>query len=363
MDQSDTLSLTTLKDQCQQGIEAAGSLAALDDVRVAFFGKKGAITALNQSLRTLSVEEKKTFGKELNHVRTALLAAFDSKRAVLQEQALNEQLEAERLDVTLPPQTEPSGALHPVYQTMAELIEIFGSPGFMMKEGPDIETDFNNFTALNIPASHPARQEHDTFYCPATESGDVPVLRTHTSPVQIRTLMSEAPPLRIMSPGRTYRCDDDATHAPNFHQMEGLVVEPGVHMGHLKHLLLTFVRQFFENDNIQLRFRPAYFPFTEPSAEIDIGYSEDNGILKLGGSDNWLEILGCGMVHPAVLRNCGVDPSVYQGFAFGMGIERVCMLKYGMRDLRAFFDGDQRWLKHYGSAPLWAPTLVGGLSS
>jgi phenylalanyl-tRNA synthetase alpha chain len=276
--------------------------------------------------------------------------------------ALDAVVAADRVDITLPVRPEREGRLHPISQTFDEIIAIFGEMGFAVAEGPDIEDDFHNFTALNIPPEHPARQMHDTFYLPEKEDGERLLLRTHTSPVQIRTMQSSEPPLRIIVPGRTYRCDSDMTHTPMFHQVEGLIVDETTHMGHLKGCLIEFCRAYFEVDDVPVRFRPSYFPFTEPSAEVDIGCSRAGGELKIGEGDDWLEILGCGMVHPKVLAACGVDPEKYQGFAFGMGIERIAMLKYGIPDLRTFFDADLRWLRHYGFVPLEVPTLLRGLT-
>jgi phenylalanyl-tRNA synthetase alpha chain len=270
-------------------------------------------------------------------------------------------LAEERIDVSLPARPTEIGRLHPIGQTIDELVAIFGEMGFSVAEGPHIETDFHNFTALNIPPDHPARQEHDTFYLPKDETGERKVLRTHTSPVQIRSMMSGEPPFRIIVPGRTFRADHDATHSPMFHQVEGLVIDRATHMGHLKGTLTAFCRAFFGVDDLPLRFRPSFFPFTEPSAEVDIGCSRVGEQLKIGAGSDWLEILGCGMVHPKVLANCGIDPEIYQGYAFGMGIERIAMLKYGIPDLRPFYDTDLRWLRHYGFLPLEQPSMVRGL--
>jgi phenylalanyl-tRNA synthetase alpha chain len=278
------------------------------------------------------------------------------------EAALNARLATERIDVSLPPRPEQRGFIHPISQVMDELTAIFGEMGFAVAEGPDIEDDFYNFGALNIPPEHPARQEHDTFYLPDRADGAKMVLRTHTSPVQIRTMQKTTPPIRIIAPGRTYRSDHDATHSPMFHQVEGLVIDEKTHMGHLKGCLIEFCRAFFGVDDLPVRFRPSYFPFTEPSAEVDIGCTRKGGELTIGAGDDWLEILGSGMVHPRVLENCGIDSTKYQGFAFGMGIERIAMLKYGIPDLRTFYDSDLRWLKHYGFVPLDVPTLTGGLA-
>ena len=288
-------------------------------------------------------------------------SAIESRRRVLQDLEMDARLVKERLDVSLPARPREMGRLHPIGQTMDELVAIFGEMGFSVAEGPHIESDFHNFTALNIPPDHPARQEHDTFYLPPDETGERKVLRTHTSPVQIRSMMAGPPPYRIIVPGRTFRADHDATHSPMFHQVEGLVIDKATHMGHLKGTLTSFCRAFFGVEDLPLRFRPSFFPFTEPSAEVDIGCSREGDQLKIGAGSDWLEILGCGMVHPKVLANCGVDPDAYQGYAFGMGIERIAMLKYGMPDLRPFYDSDIRWLRHYGFLPLEQPSMVRGL--
>lgn len=331
-----------LKSQVLGEIELAGTLAVLEDVRVSVLGKKGHLTLLMKDLGQKPPEERKTFGAELNVLKDALTQALDKRKAQLEEEALNARLASETLDVTLPPRLQPQGKIHPLSHALDQVIHIFGQMGFVVAEGPDIEEDFYNFTALNIPLEHPARQEQDTFYLPPSPKNKQPlVLRTHTSPVQIRTMLKEKPPLRIIAPGRTYRSDYDATHTPMFHQIEGLVVDTKTHMGNLKGCLEEFCRLFFEDPSLKLRFRPGYFPFTEPSAEVDIQWK--------GGE--WLEILGCGMVHPNVLRNCDIDPDEYQGFAFGMGIERITMLKYGIEDLRLFYESDLRWLNQYGFAP------------
>jgi phenylalanyl-tRNA synthetase alpha chain len=343
-------------------IAAAGDAAALDAVRVAVLGKKGGVTELMKSLGKLPVEQRKDAGAALNTLKTELSDAIDARAAALAGSALESRLATERVDVTLPMRPLPDGRIHPLSQTLDEIVAIFGEMGFAVAEGPDIEDDFHNFTALNIPPEHPARQSHDTFYMKSVDGQAAKLLRTHTSPVQIRTMMSQKPPIRIIVPGRTFRVDYDATHSPNFHQVEGLVIDRKTHMGHLKGCLIEFVRAFFDVADLPVRFRPSYFPFTEPSAEVDIGCSRAGGELKIGAGGDWLEILGCGMVHPKVLANCGIDPNEYQGFAFGMGIERVTMLKYGIPDLRTFYDADLRWLKHYGFVPLDVPSMVGGLT-
>jgi phenylalanyl-tRNA synthetase alpha chain len=350
-----------LRDELLAAVEDADTLAELDAVRVAALGKKGRITGMMKTLGGLDPEARKARGQELNAIKDVVAEAIASRQAILKRAAMNARLEVERVDVTLPVTGTSTGHIHPITQTMEEMIAIFADMGFQVAEGPDIEDDFHNFTALNIPPEHPARQMHDTFYLPSQQDGKEMVLRTHTSPVQVRTMTSTKPPIRIVAPGRTFRSDYDATHTPMFHQIEGLVIDEATHMGHLKGCLIDFCRAYFQIDDLPLRFRPSYFPFTEPSAEVDIGCSRSGGELKLGNYGDWLEILGCGMVHPRVLEMCGIDPERYQGFAFGMGIERPAMLKYGIPDLRTFFEADTRWLKHYGFVPLNIPSLATGL--
>jgi len=354
--------LSELESKWKGAAEAAATADALEAIRVEALGKKGEITGLMKTLGTLSPDERKSFGQQLNLVKDAVTAAIETRKSALAEAAIDARLQTEKLDLTLPARPEPVGRIHPISQTIDEIIAIFGEMGFGVREGPDIEDDFHNFEALNIPKDHPARQMQDTFYLPAKPDGSQMVLRTHTSPVQVRTMQSEKPPLRVICPGRTYRVDSDMTHSPMFHQVEGLVIDESTHMGHLKGCLTDFCRAFFGIDDLKLRFRPSYFPFTEPSAEVDIGCDRSGGELKLGVGNDWLEILGCGMVHPKVIKNCGMDPEKYQGFAFGMGIERIAMLKYGIPDLRTFYDADLRWLKHYGFLPLDVPSVVGGLT-
>jgi phenylalanyl-tRNA synthetase alpha chain len=345
-------------------IDAAGDLAALEAERVAALGKQGAVTGLLKTLGGMTPEERSEQGPRIHKLREAVTEAIATKKAVLDDAALEQRLATERLDLTLPVEPVPEGSVHPVSQVMDELAEIFADLGFAIATGPEIEDDWHNFTALNIPETHPARAMHDTFYFDRTDGeGHRMLLRTHTSPVQIRTMMSEAPPIYVIAPGRTYRSDSDATHTPMFHQLEGLVIDRGITLGHLKWTLETFLKAYFERDDIVLRLRPSYFPFTEPSAEVDVGYTMQNGRRVLGGSDHWMELLGSGMVHPKVIANCGLDPEEWQGFAFGCGIDRLAMLKYGMDDLRAFFDGDIRWLKHYGFRALDVPTLSGGVGA
>ncbi len=353
--------LAELKTSLLAEVAQAGDLAQLDAVRVSALGKKGRVTEALKTLGTLAPEQRKAAGQAINEVKGAVEAALDARKAALGDAALNARLEAERLDVSLPVRPWPVGHLHPISQTIEELIAIFGEMGFAWAEGPHIEDDFNNFTALNIPEDHPARQDHDTFYLRPDALGRRKVLRTHTSPVQIRTMVAKAPPIRIICPGRTFRSDHDATHSPMFNQVEGLEIEEGTHMAHRKGALIDFLRAFFGVEDLPVRFRPSYFPFTEPSAEVDIGCSRADGQLRIGAGKDWLEILGCGMVHPKVLVNCGIDPTKYQGFAFGMGIERIAMLKYGMPDLRPFYESDLRWLRHYGFLPLDVPSMVRGL--
>ncbi len=365
--------LDTIRAEALAAAAAAATPEQLETARVAALGKKGTVSGLMKSLGAMDPEARKAAGAALNALRDEVSAALDAAKAVLEAKALGERLSRERIDVTLPSRSEAMGRIHPISQTIEEITAIFAQMGFTVAEGPDIEDDFHNFTALNIPPEHPARQMHDTFYFGERPGGSAAnstggalggrhLLRTHTSPVQIRTMLADKPPIRVLVPGRTYRCDSDMTHTPMFHQVEGLVIDETTNMSHLKGCLIEFVRAFFEVDDVPVRFRPSFFPFTEPSAEVDIGCSRDGGELKIGPGAGWLEILGCGMVHPNVLRNCGIDPDRYQGFAFGMGVERVAMLKYGIPDLRTFFDSDLRWLKHYGFVPLDVPTLSGGLT-
>jgi phenylalanyl-tRNA synthetase alpha chain len=349
-------------------IDAAPDLQALEGERVALLGKQGEITALLKTLGGMSPEERQVEGPRIHGLRERVTAALAARKAALEGAALERRLATERLDLTLPVPTGPQGTVHPVSQVMDELAEIFADLGFSVATGPEIEDDWRNFTALNIPESHPARAMHDTFYFGQSPPDRRMLLRTHTSPVQIRTMQSQPPPIRIIAPGRTYRSDSDATHTPMFHQVEGLVIDRDIHLGHLKWTLETFIKAYFERDDIVLRLRPSYFPFTEPSAEVDIGFRIVDGRRVLGGSPDegeggWMELLGSGMVHPRVLEACGLDPDEWQGFAFGCGIDRLAMLKYGMDDLRAFFDGDIRWLRHYGFAALDVPTLSGGVGA
>ncbi len=346
-------------------IEAATDLESLEQARIQVLGKKGAMPALWNELRKLPPDELRSRAPAFHNWDGAINGTIVAQKTIFESAALNARLATERLDMTLPAPILPQGSIHPVSQVMDELAEIFADMGFAVAEGPEIEDDWHNFTALNIPETHPARAMHDTFYFGDNHKMDGRqfLLRTHTSPVQIRTMTSATPPIRIIAPGRVYRSDSDATHTPMFHQIEGLVIDRGIHMGHLKWTLETFLKAFFERDDVVLRLRPSYFPFTEPSAEVDVGYTLINGKRVIGGSDGWMEVLGSGMVHPKVIAACGLDPEIYQGFAFGTGVDRLAMLKYGMDDLRAFFDGDLRWLKHYGFAALDVPTLSGGVGS
>jgi phenylalanyl-tRNA synthetase alpha chain len=354
-------------DQLKSDLLAAignADLAGLEDIRVSALGKSGSVTGLLKTLGGMSPEERQTTGPRIHALREAVSEALTARKTGLERAALDARLAGEMLDMTLPADVPSAGTVHPVSQVMDELAEIFADLGFAVATGPEIEDDWHNFTALNIPESHPARAMHDTFYFPDQADGERKMLlRTHTSPVQIRTMVNQKPPIRIIAPGRTYRSDSDATHTPMFHQVEGLVIDKGITLGHLKWTLETFLKAYFERDDIVLRLRPSYFPFTEPSAEVDVGYTIQNGKRVIGGSDHWMEVLGSGMVHPKVIAACGLDPDEWQGFAFGCGIDRLAMLKYGMDDLRAFFDGDIRWLKHYGFAALDVPTLSGGVGA
>ncbi len=358
--------LKELEANVLQSINNAADLRALDEVRVSVLGKKGSLTEKMKSLGTLPQEEKIAAGKALNILKNTIETAIDSKKHELETAELNKKLAGERIDVTLPIRPETQGRIHPVSKIYEEVVAIFGQMGFEVAEGPDVEDQFHNFNALNMPANHPARQMQDTFYIANPDSADFDdsfVVRTHTSGIQIRTMEAKKPPIRIIAPGRTYRSDFDATHTPMFHQVEGLVIDKTTTMAHLKGCLYDFVKAFFEIDDIKVRYRPSYFPFTEPSAEMDIGCRKGKEELKIGEGDDWLEILGCGMVHPNVLRAGGIDPDEYQGFAFGMGIDRLAMLKYGIPDLRTFFESDLRWLKHYGFVPLDTSSMTGGLSN
>ena len=327
-------------------LKLISSIDSLEALRIKYLGKKGLVSLEMKSLSSLSIDEKKIKGQELNTFKSFFEKEIQNKRSEIETSSINEKLRKENIDATLPPRNFETGRLHPISQTTYKIIEIFGNMGFSVKSGPDIETDFNNFTALNIPDHHPAREMQDTFYL------DKKVLRTHTSPVQVRTMFETKPPIRIIVPGRTYRSDSDSTHTPMFHQVEGLLIDEKSTMSHLKGCLIDFLKEFFEISDLKYRFRPSYFPFTEPSAEMDIAYTKTNNVLKFGEGDKWLEILGCGMVNPIVLENCKIDSKKFQGFAFGMGIERLSMLKYGITDIRSFYESDFRWIQHYGFNPL-----------
>ena len=363
--------IEAIQAQLLADIEAAADTGAVEALRVATLGKAGRITALLKTLGGMTPEERQAQGPAIHGLRETVTAALAARKALLDAAALDVKLAAEAMDMTLPADAAPRGSVHPVSQVMDELAEIFADMGFAVATGPEIEDDWRNFTALNIPETHPARAMHDTFYFPPQMNdaeGRAMLLRTHTSPVQIRTMMSEEPPIHIIAPGRVYRSDSDATHTPMFHQVEGLVIDRGIHMGHLKWTLETFLKAYFERDDIVLRLRPSYFPFTEPSAEVDVGYKQEKGRRIVGGNGDdaghaWMELLGSGMVNRRVIANCGLDPDEWQGFAFGVGVDRLAMLKYGMDDLRAFFDGDLRWLSHYGFGALSVPTLSGGVSA
>jgi phenylalanyl-tRNA synthetase alpha chain len=356
--------LNPLEAETLSAIAAAPDEAALESVRVGALGKKGSISALLATLGKMSPDERKSAGAEINALKDKVSEALGARRTLLKDAALEARLASERVDITLPARESgvETGRIHPISQVMDELTAIFADLGFSIAEGPDVESDDYNFTKLNFPEGHPAREMHDTFFFAPNEAGERKLLRTHTSPVQVRTMLAQKPPIRVICPGRTYRCDSDQTHTPMFHQVEGLVIDKQVTLGHLKWVLEESCKAFFEVPSVKMRFRPSFFPFTEPSMEVDIQCSRKGGEIRFGEGDDWLEILGCGMVHPNVLRNCGLDPDEYQGFAWGMGIDRIAMLKYGMPDLRPFFDADVRWLSHYGFRPLDFPTLAGGLS-
>ena len=361
--------LDTLQHEACGRIADAGDLAALEALRVEYLGKQGSVSALMKTLGAMSPEERQVQAPRIQGLRQAVSDALETRKAALAKAELEQRLASETLDLTLPAPEAPRGSVHPVSQVMDELAEIFADMGFAVATGPEIEDDWHNFTALNMPESHPARAMHDTFYFPdKAEGGGRTLLRTHTSPVQVRTMMSQGAPVRIIAPGRVYRSDSDATHTPMFHQVEGLVIDRGIHLGHLKWTLETFLKAFFEREDIVLRLRPSYFPFTEPSVEADVGFAIENGSRVLGGSGDapghgWMELLGSGMVNRRVIEMSGLDPDEWQGFAFGVGVDRLAMLKYGMDDLRAFFDGDVRWLRHYGFSPFDQPTLSAGVGA
>ena len=366
-----TVDIETLTDHLLAATRAADSLDALETVRVDALGKQGRVTTLLKTLGGMTPDQRQAEGPPIQALREAVAGAIADRKAVLEQAALDARLASERVDVTLPVDLPAPGTVHPVSQVMDELAEIFADLGFAVATGPEIESGWYNFDALNIPETHPARAMHDTFYIRGPEASDAGVrdreaktlLRTHTSPVQIRAMLQQKPPLRIIAPGRVYRSDWDATHTPMFHQIEGLVIDKGITLGHLKWTLETFLKAFFERDDIVLRLRPSYFPFTEPSVEVDVGWTMTKGRRALGGSEGWMELLGSGMVHPRVLEACDLDPNEWQGFAFGVGVDRLAMLKYGMDDLRPFFEADTRWLKHYGFSALDVPTLSGGVGA
>lgn len=337
--------------QWQSEIQGTQSIRDLEDLRVTLLGKTGEITSLLKTLGTIPADQRKEKGAEINHLKQIVADAIDLKREQLGELELSQRLIHEKVDVTLSSDPEAKGSIHPISQVFNEIVTYFAHFGFEIETGPEVEDEDHNFTALNMPDHHPARQSHDTFYFMPDESGIKKLLRTHTSTVQIRTMQQKKPPLRILAPGRVYRCDYDATHTPMFHQIEGLVIDKGINFGHLKSTVIEFCKYFFEIENLKIRFRPSFFPFTEPSAEMDIGCDRSGGGIKFGSGDDWLEVFGCGMVHPNVLKNCGIDSDEYQGFAFGFGVDRFAMLKYGIPDLRSMFESDNRWLGHYGFSP------------
>src|SRR5689334_2375431 len=357
--------IATLETEISTAITAAADEAALEAVRVSALGKSGSVSALLKTLGGMSPDERKVQGPAINGLRDRVNAALNARREGFKGAALDARLATETVDVTLPVREAPAemGRVHPISQVVDELTAIFADMGFAVAEGPDIETDDYNFTKLNFPEGHPAREMHDTFYFSPKPDGTRMLLRTHTSPVQVRTMLTQKPPIRVIIPGRTYRSDSDQTHTPMFHQVEGLVIDKSSHLGHLKWILEEFLKAFFEVDHVNMRFRPSFFPFTEPSLEVDIQCRRDKNEIRFGEGEDWLEILGCGMVHPNVLRACDIDPDVYQGFAWGMGLDRIAMLKYGIADLRQLFENDVRWLNHYGFKPLDVPTLAGGLST
>lgn len=347
-------------------IEAAADEQEIEAVRVATLGKKGSVSQMLKTLGSMSPEERQVMGPAINGLKARVTEALTARRDALRNAAIDARLEREKVDVTLPVRRAPAerGRIHPISQVIDEITAIFADMGFSIAEGPDIETDYYNFTALNFPEGHPAREMHDTFFFPPDEKGERKLLRTHTSPVQIHTMETQEPPIRIVIPGKTYRQDSDATHSPMFHQLEGLVIDKAANVANMKWVLQEFCKAFFEVPQLNMRFRPSFFPFTEPSLEVDIQCDRSQpGEVRFGEGNDWMEILGCGMVHPNVLRACNLDPDEYQGFAWGMGIDRIATLKYGMPDLRDYFDADVRWIEHYGFRPLDLPTLFGGLSS
>ena len=351
--------LKKIKEEFLSKLKKKLNFSEINQIKSDLFGKNGQVSSQFKKIGTLAESERKKFASDLNIIKDELQSLINSKMDEIQSAEINEKLEKEKIDITLPERPFVKGKIHPVSQTIDEISSIFSEIGFSVEEGPDVENEYNNFTALNTPDNHPARDMHDTFYLDEKKEK---LLRTHTSPVQIRTMLKSKPPFKIIAPGRTYRSDSDQTHSPMFHQVEGLYIDKDINMGHLKGCLNYFIKEFFEVDKIKMRFRPSHFPFTEPSAEVDIGYKIKDGRIIIGEGDKWLEILGCGMVHPNVLKNVKVNPSKFQGYAFGIGIDRLAMLKYGINDLRSFFDCDYRWLNHYGFDPLDVPTNYRGLS-
>ena len=350
-----------LETEIKKASDKFTDIESINEFRIKFLGKKGIISLEMKELASLSSDERKQYAKKLNKIKDSVLEIIASKTEELNSEELEKKLNSETLDITLST-SKSYGTIHPISQVIEEVITIFGDLDFFVAEGPEVETDYNNFTALNTSEHHPARQMHDTFYVETETDGMPNVLRTHTSPVQIRSMLKQKPPIRLIAPGKTFRCDNDQTHSPMFHQVEGLVIDQESNMSHLKGCLEIFLKTFFETDKLNMRFRPSHFPFTEPSAEVDIGYTKKGNQLIIGEGEDWLEILGCGMVHPNVLENVNINSNEYQGYAFGMGIERLAMLKYGISDLRTFFDSDLRWNKHYGFSPLNIPSIIGDLS-
>ena len=350
-----------LETEIKKASDKFTNIESINEFRIKFLGKKGIISLEMKELASLSSDERKQYAEKLNKIKDSVLEIIASKTEELNSEELEKKLNSETLDITLST-SKSYGTIHPISQVIEEVITIFGDLDFFVAEGPEVETDYNNFTALNTSEHHPARQMHDTFYVETETDGMPNVLRTHTSPVQIRSMLKQKPPIRLIAPGKTFRCDNDQTHSPMFHQVEGLVIDQESNMSHLKGCLEIFLKTFFETDKLNMRFRPSHFPFTEPSAEVDIGYTKKGNQLIIGEGEDWLEILGCGMVHPNVLENVNINSNEYQGYAFGMGIERLAMLKYGISDLRTFFDSDLRWNKHYGFSPLNIPSIIGDLS-
>ena len=350
-----------LETEIKKASDKFTNIESINEFRIKFLGKKGIISLEMKELASLSGDERKQHAEKLNKIKDSVLEIIASKTEELNSEELEKKLNSETLDITLST-SKSYGTIHPISQVIEEVITIFGDLDFFVAEGPEVETDYNNFTALNTSEHHPARQMHDTFYVETETDGMPNVLRTHTSPVQIRSMLKQKPPIRLIAPGKTFRCDNDQTHSPMFHQVEGLVIDQESNMSHLKGCLEIFLKTFFETDKLNMRFRPSHFPFTEPSAEVDIGYTKKGNQLIIGEGEDWLEILGCGMVHPNVLKNVNINSNEYQGYAFGMGIERLAMLKYGISDLRTFFDSDLRWNKHYGFSPLNIPSIIGDLS-